>query len=88
MVPGMRTTIRIDEELYRSVRRRAAESGRTIGEIIEDAVRQALQSGSEVPPPPPLATYGRLGAMPGIDLASNADLRAAMDENAARDALR
>jgi hypothetical protein len=85
----MRTTIRIDDELYRSVRRHAVESGRTIGEIIEDAVRQALQPGGGVASaPPPLVTYGRLGVMPGVDLGSNAAVQQTMDEDASLDALR
>ena len=35
----MRTTIRIDDELYRSVKEQAARSGRTVASVLEDAVR-------------------------------------------------
>jgi plasmid stability protein len=38
----MRTTIRIDDELYREVKARAARSGRTVAAVLEDAVRRGL----------------------------------------------
>ena len=84
----MRTTIRIDDELYRTVREQAARSGRTVGEIIEDAVRQALQRPAATRPPEPLPTFRGSGVMPGIDLTSNAALREAMDQDTAADAQR
>ncbi|WP_250578262.1 ribbon-helix-helix protein, CopG family, partial [Mycobacterium tuberculosis] len=34
----MRTTIRIDDELYREVKAKAARSGRTVAAVLEDAV--------------------------------------------------
>jgi Arc/MetJ family transcription regulator len=85
---SMRTTIRIDDELYRTVRRQAAESGRTVGEIIEDAVRRALQQPATPEPLDALPTYGGSGVMPGVDLTSNVAVRDAMDEDAPLDALR
>jgi plasmid stability protein len=88
MLPSMRTTIRIDDELYRSVRQRAAASGRTVGEIIEDAVRQALHPAPESPSAPPLVPHGRGGLVPGVDLTDNAAVREAMDEDEPLDALR
>ncbi len=39
----MRTTIRIDDDLYRRAKARAASSGQTVAELIEDAVRVALR---------------------------------------------
>lgn len=90
MMIAMRTTITIDDELYRSVKERAVQSGRTIGEIIEDAVRRALD---ERPTPDneplaPLPTYGGTGVLPGVDLTSNAALRDLMDAEESVDALR
>lgn len=38
----MRSTIRIDDELYREVKQRAARSGRTVAAVLEDAVRRGL----------------------------------------------
>lgn len=89
MLPDMRTTIRIHDDLYAQVRARAASSGRSIGEVIEDALRRAFADGdtpaSDVEP---LPTYGGSGVMPGIDLTSNAALAGAMEDEAALDALR
>ena len=41
----MRTTITIDESLYRRAKARAAQTGRTVSEVIGDAVREALRRG-------------------------------------------
>jgi hypothetical protein len=40
---AMRTTIRIEDTLYRRAKSRAAAGGRSVGEFIEDAVRDALE---------------------------------------------
>ena len=85
----MRTTIRIDDELYREVKARAARSGRTVAAVLEDAVRRGLY-------PPEQQTGGRYvvrplgagGLQPGADLASNVSVREAMDEGVSVDALR
>lgn len=84
----MRTTIRIDDELYREVRVRAMAAGRTVGSVIEDALRRALAEDQVLEPPQPLPTFHGTGVMPGVDLTSNADLRDVMDAGSAVDALR
>jgi predicted transcriptional regulator len=38
----MRTTITIQDDLYRRVKSEAAATGRSVGELIEDALRDAL----------------------------------------------
>lgn len=38
----MRTTIRIDDRLFVELKTRAAASGRTLGEVIDDALRAGL----------------------------------------------
>ena len=85
----MRTTVRIDDALYRRVKARAAETGRTVSDVIEDALREALRarprSGAALPS---LPTYGGSGTMPGVDLTSNAALGEVMDEDTGVDALR
>ncbi|MDP8959997.1 MAG: ribbon-helix-helix domain-containing protein [Actinomycetota bacterium] len=86
----MRTTVRIDDELYRAVKHQAARTGRTVGEIIEDAIRRAMapsDSGRDSPLPP-LPVYGGSGVLPGVDLSSNAALRDVMDADEPVDALR
>lgn len=85
----MRTTIRIDERLYRQAKSRAAATGRTVSEIIEDAVRESLR-----PRPTdsielaPLPTDGGSGVLPGVDLADSAALLDRMDEGEPLHALR
>jgi len=85
----MRTTIRIDDALYRRAKALAARTGRTVGDVIEDALRQSL----ERRPPSDravrdLPTYGGSGLMPGVDLSDNARLRDLMDEGEPLDAMR
>ncbi|MBA3875890.1 MAG: CopG family transcriptional regulator [Anaerolinea sp.] len=85
----MRTTIRISDTIYRRVKARAAESGRTVGAIIEDAVRVALEPPRAGPGEvPPLPTFGGSGLMPGVELTSNAALRDLMEQETSIDALR
>jgi predicted transcriptional regulator len=43
MMRMVRTTIRIDDDLCRMVKERAAQSGRTIAAVLEDAVRAGLE---------------------------------------------
>ncbi len=85
----MRTTIRIDDELYRAVKTQAARSGRTVAAVLEDAVRRGLnpserRGGDRYV----VRTTGRGGLRPGVDLSSNAAVAEAMDEGAALDAVR
>jgi hypothetical protein len=89
MMSGMRTTIRIDDELLRRLRLKAAETGRTVGSLIEDAVRVSLEDAeSDAVSLPPLPTYGSGGVLPGIDLTSTSALLDAMDADVPLDALR
>jgi plasmid stability protein len=85
----VRTTIRIDDDLYRAVKERAARSGRSIGAVIEDAIRMGMK-------PPERTGAGRFtvrasgsgGLVSGVDLTSNAAVREALDDNVALNALR
>ena len=85
----MRTTIRIDDALYRKLKAEAGRSGRTIGELIEDAVRVALaqrrRSDVDVRP---LPVHGKGGVLPGVDLTNNAAVQDLMDEGTPLDAVR
>ncbi|MCC6832193.1 MAG: ribbon-helix-helix protein, CopG family [Thermoleophilia bacterium] len=85
----MRTTIRIDDALYRSVRLRAAQTGRTIGGVIEDALRTVLaDSPASAPDIRPLPVFGGSGVMPGVDLADNRRLTDLLDDDTPLVALR
>lgn len=71
----MRTTITIDEQLLASVKQRAAETGRTLSQTIEDALRESLfgrphrsTSGVE------LLTWSGGKPLPGVNLDDNASL--------------
>ena len=85
----MRTTVTIDDELLRRAKILAAESGRTLGQVVEDGLRVALSARPESRKRlVALPTFGGSGVQPGVDLASNTALRDLMDEDAGVDALR
>lgn len=44
----MRTTINLPDELYRATRRRAAEEGRTVTSVLEEALRRFLAEDERV----------------------------------------
>ena len=85
---AMRTTIRIDDEVYRRVKQVADRSDRTIGQVIEDAVQLAFQPKRNEVAIPALPVYGGSGVMPGVDLTSNRSVAEAMDEDVPLDAMR
>ncbi|MEI7717217.1 MAG: CopG family transcriptional regulator [Mycobacterium sp.] len=77
----MRTTIRIDDDLYRDVKAMAARSGRTVAAVLEDAVRRDLT----LPESRPAGRYvvrpmGEGGLQPGVDLSSNASVAEALED--------
>ncbi len=84
----MRTTIRIDDELFRAVKLHAAGTGRTIGEVVEDALRQSLARRRSRAEAAPLPTFGGSGLLPGVDLDDTAALRDLMGDCGGLDALR
>jgi hypothetical protein len=84
----MRTTVSMSEHTYRAAKARAAEDGRTVSELIEDAVALFLRSTPRPTTLEPLPIYGGSGALPGIDLENPAALRETMDAGTDIDALR
>ncbi len=85
----MRTTVNIDDDLYRQVKETAARTGRTVAAVLEDAVRRGLHiPDPEGKRPFSIRPMGRGGLRPGIDLSSNAALAEAMSEDGTADALR
>jgi plasmid stability protein len=89
-MPSVRTTIRIDDELYREIKERAARSGRSVGAVLEDAVRIGLKPRQISAPGHRFAVRasGTGGLVGGVDLASNAAVREALDDQVPLDALR
>jgi hypothetical protein len=85
----VRTTITIDEQVYREAKAQAARSARTVSQVIEDAVRAALRAEHEAPERiDPLPTFGRGGVLPGVDLADRSALLDAMDAASPLDSVR
>lgn len=58
-------------------------SGRTVTDVIEDALRHAMtaRDSGAANELAPLPTFGGSGVLPGIDLASGAALRDAMEQD-------
>ena len=72
----MRTTIRINDSLLIQAKKRAADEGRTLTSLIEDALRLIVEeprtaSRSRVELPVSAAAGG---VLPGVDLNCSADL--------------
>ena len=59
----------------------AAETGRTLTEVVSDALRSAIarRQASEEATPVTLPTFGAGGILPGIDLSDSASLLDAME---------
>lgn len=84
----MRTTVSIDDQLLEAARRRARESGQTLGEVVEAGLRRELADREpDVRPEVPVFREGT-GPRPGIDLASNRALHEALDDGVDLDRLR
>ena len=76
----MRTTLVIDDGLYRQIKALAAQSGTTVTSVVERSLRDTLERTSRRPEPrlPTLPQTG--GARPGVDLRDNASIRDLDDE--------
>ena len=64
----MRTTLRISDELLKEAKRIAAESDRTVGEVIEDALRESFvrRKAPTSPGKVKLPTFRGHGLQPGV----------------------
>lgn len=76
----MRTTVSIPDELLESARRRARETGQTLGSVIEAALRRELASSREPASVAVPVFTGGTGPRPGIDLTSNRALQETLDD--------
>ena len=72
----MRTTVRLDEQLLAEAKKYAAESGRTLTAVLEDALRETLARRRAPPKRKPvrLRTVNGNGVRPGVDLDDTASL--------------
>jgi len=76
----MRTTVSIDDQLLIEVKTVAAQSGRTLSAVIEDAIRQSLvKRGTVRSVPLPLITHDGGGLQPGVDLDDTSAMLDLMD---------
>jgi hypothetical protein len=73
----MRTTIRLDDALLIEAKKLAADSGRSLTAVIEDALREAVSRRKRLPSRPSkvvLPSFKGRGLRPGIDLDNSAAL--------------
>jgi hypothetical protein len=77
----MRTTVTIDDQVFRDAKQQAAREGRTLGDLITEALRARLAlRHARAEEPYRVLTYGQGGPHPGIDITNNAAVRDLMDE--------
>jgi len=77
----MRTTVTIDDNLLVLAKQRASERGKTLGDLVEDALHYYLampKPGGKAAPPLPVFQGGG-GFLPGIDPTSNVSMLDAAD---------
>jgi hypothetical protein len=84
MLRCVRTTIRLDEQLLREAKALAVRTGRTLTQVIQDALQQSLAQGPDPGSDDPLRlpTFQGRGVRPGVDLDDSAGLLEAMDGRA------
>lgn len=77
----MRTTVRLDEHLLAQAKRHAAETGKTLTAVLEDALRASLarRDAGARPKRVRLKTVKGGGIRAGVDLDDSASLRDLMD---------
>jgi hypothetical protein len=77
----MRTTVRLDERLLAEVKKYAAESGRTLTAVLEDALRETLarRRARTRAKSVRLKTVKGTGIRPGVDLDDSASLLELME---------
>ena len=89
MLVEVRTTVRIDDTLYREIKERAAREGRTVAAVLEDALRVGMRNAEPNPAEPYVPrTLAMGGLREGIDINSNSSVLDAMDEGLPLEKLR
>jgi hypothetical protein len=79
----MRTTIRLDDDLLKEAKVRAAERGITLTKLIDESLRERLSARPQPTAIGPfrLRSYGRAGVRPGVNLDDNRSVRDLIDES-------
>jgi predicted transcriptional regulator len=73
----MRTTIRIDDDLHSEAKALAASTGRTLSQVVEDALRESLarsKAQSSTRGQPRGALFQGKGLRAGVDLDQSAEI--------------
>lgn len=73
----MRTTIRLPDDLLKEAKKRAAERGTTLTQLVEEALRESLaraRDEGDHAEPVTLTTVDGSGLQPGVDLDDSAAL--------------
>jgi hypothetical protein len=85
----MRTTMNINDDVYRRAKALAALRGCSVTSVVEDALRTALLQMDEPTEFHGLPVATQLGGpLPGVDLDDSRSLQAVLDEGIPLDALR
>ena len=85
----MRTTISIHDDLLAEAKRVASATGRTLSEVVEDSLREALSRRTQAGRRPfSMPTFRGGGVRPGVDLDDSAALLDLMDRGESLDQLR
>ncbi|GAB3301379.1 DUF2191 domain-containing protein [Epidermidibacterium keratini] len=79
----MRTTVNIDADLLRRAKELAARSDRSLGDVVDDALRVLLLRGETATPRAPvtLTQYGSGGLRPGVDLDNKDAMAELLDDD-------
>ncbi len=77
MVPNMKTTVDIDDAVMAALHQEAARSGRTLSELVEEALRQLLRHPTHGDTLTPLPAFDSGGML--IDVADRDALHRAME---------
>ena len=77
MVIRMKTTLNIDDSVMTRLRRESAQTGRTMSELVETALRLLLQTRPEPVDLQPLPTFDSGGAL--VDIVDREALYQAME---------
>ena len=76
----MRTTVNVDDRLLREAKLVAARSGRTLGDVLDDALRLLLsRTGRDTAVQVALPVHGGSGLRPGVDLEDKEGLAEVLD---------
>lgn len=78
----MRTTIRLDERLLAEAKKIAAESGKSLTRVIEEALQESLARRNRIPARPKLRLPRHRGRLqPGVDLDDSSSLLDLMESH-------